>query len=104
MLTHTVLLRLHRPVDSAARQQLISGLQAFGTEAPFAVGPVSVGTDLQLRDAANPRVADVAMVMTFDTAEDFAAYLDHPRHRGLVIDLLQPLCESWLSVQNEVPT
>ncbi|WP_433508284.1 Dabb family protein [Pseudonocardia halophobica] len=56
---------------------------------------------MQLRDAANPRVADVALVTTFGTTEDFAAYLDHPLHRAMVADLLEPLCESWLSIQNE---
>jgi hypothetical protein len=102
MLAHTVLFRLRRPVGEAEREKLITGLRDFAAEAPVAAGPVHVETDLGLRDAANPRVADVALSTTFTDTDAFHAYLEHPRHRALVADVLEPLCESWLSVQNTV--
>jgi hypothetical protein len=102
MLAHTVLFRLRRPVGDAEREKVITAMRDFAAEAPFVAGPVHVEADLGLRDAANPRVADVALSTTFADEDAFRAYLDHPRHRALVTDVLEPLCESWLSVQNTV--
>lgn len=101
MLTHTVLFRLRRPIAGEAREKLVAELRAFAREAPFATGPAGVHADLELRDEANPRVADVALSMTFTDTGSFTAYLDHPLHRALVTTVLEPLCESWLSVQSE---
>jgi hypothetical protein len=101
VLTHTVLFRLRRPIAGGAREKLVAELQGFAREAPFATGPAGVHADLELRDAANPRVADVALSMTFTDTGSFTAYLDHPLHRALVATVLEPLCESWLSVQSE---
>jgi stress responsive alpha/beta barrel protein len=41
------------------------------------------------------------LVTTFADADAFAAYVDHPRHRAIVSELLKPTCESWLTLQAE---
>ncbi|MCE0765786.1 Dabb family protein [Pseudonocardia kujensis] len=102
MLSHTVLFRLRRPLGEGDKEKFVAALQEFAADAPLAAGPARVDTDLGLRDPENLRVADATLSTTFADADTFARYLDHPRHRALVAEVLEPLCESWLSVQADV--
>jgi hypothetical protein len=43
-------------------------------------------------------VGDAALSTTFTDADAYARYLDHPRHKALVADVLEPMCETWLAM------
>jgi Stress responsive A/B Barrel Domain len=101
VLTHTVLFRLHRPIEPGARERLLDALRAFAADPPNADGPAVVAEDLRLREEGNPRVADVLMRASFPDRDAFDRYLADPRHVALVRDVLTPTCESWLSVQDQ---
>ncbi|HEX4010293.1 MAG TPA: hypothetical protein VHX62_09805 [Solirubrobacteraceae bacterium] len=98
MITHTVLFRLKRPVADGALTQLVQGLRAFAQDPPFAVGPAHVDASLGLR-GESPRTADALLQVQFPGPEVFDGYLTHERHRALLADVLEPLCEGFWSVQ-----
>lgn len=102
MLSHTVLFRLPRPLDPARRSDFVAALHEFAADAPPTAGPVTISTDLGLRDSGNPRVADISLSTTFSDADAFTAYLDHPRHRAIVTEVLEPSGVTWLSMQGEI--
>lgn len=99
MLSHTVLFRLPRPLDAAQQADLVAALHAFAADAPLTAGPVTIRTDLGLRDPANPRVADASLSTTFADVDSFTAYLNHPRHQAMVTKVLEPSGVTWLSMQ-----
>ncbi|SDH46580.1 Dabb family protein [Pseudonocardia oroxyli] len=101
MLSHTVLFRLPRPLDPAQQAEFVAALREFAADAPPTAGPVTITTDLGLRDPDNPRVADSSLSTTFPDVDAFAAYLDHPRHQAIVAEVLEPSGVTWLSMQSE---
>lgn len=98
MITHTVIFRLKRPVSEDQQQGVIRAVQEFGRQPPFAAGPAEVRTDLQLRPEGRS-VSEVLLELRFEDEEAFQSYLVHPKHQQLVQTVLEPHCESWLSVQ-----
>ena len=102
MLSHTVLFRLRRPLGEGEQADFIAALRTFAAEAPLTAGPVTVAVDLGLRDPANSRTADVSLSTVFADTDTFAAYLDHPRHRAVASEVLEPSGVSWLSIQAEI--
>lgn len=99
MLTHLVLFRLKRPIADGAQERLVAALEAFAADAPHAEGPARVAADARARPAEHPRASDALIEVRFADADAFRAYLDHPRHRALVADVLEPECERWLTLQ-----
>ena len=100
MLTHTVILRLKRPVEAGSRTAFIEALTRFGATPPHAEGPALVAVDADLRPEG-PSVAEASMVVEFADAAAFRAYLADGAHVDLVENVLRPSCESWLSLQSE---
>jgi hypothetical protein len=99
MIRHTVLFRLHRPLDAAAVPPFIAALEAFAADPP--AGTAVVRRPLGLR-GESPRTADAQLDVDFADADEFDAYIAHERHVRLVADVLEPSCEGWWSVQAEV--
>lgn len=42
---------------------------------------------------------DMALVLTFDSAEDFTTYMEHPAHQAFGRDLLMPIAETTAVIQ-----
>jgi hypothetical protein len=93
-LRHIVLFRFADHATDEQIDALAAGLDAL----PGKIGQIRSyehGRDAGLRQGS----WDYGLVAVFDTAEDFAAYLDHPDHRGLVRELLDPISAERASVQ-----
>jgi len=101
MLTHTVLFRLHRPVDAVVKERFLGAVRAFGENPPFGLGPATVELDAGLRPEEGRSTVEASMTVQFPDADAFASYLAHPAHVDLVEKVLAPSCESWLSIQVE---
>jgi hypothetical protein len=99
MIRHTVLFRLHRPLDAAAVPPFMEALEAFAAEPPAGVAVLL--RPLGLR-GESLRTADAQLDVDFADAEEFHAYIADERHVRLVADVLEPSCEGWWSVQAEI--
>jgi hypothetical protein len=100
MITHSVLFRLHRPVDGTARDRFVAALEAFGTTMPHARDSrIALDSGLLPRD--HPRTADVVMELRFDDLAAFERYMADEGHATLVAQDIKPACEGWWSVQSE---
>lgn len=99
MLVHTVIFRLKRSVNEDLLQDFVRAVREFGQNPPFASAPAEVRTDLRLR-SEGPSVSEVLLELRFESEEKFHAYLAHPKHQRLVQDVLEPRCETWLSIQS----
>jgi hypothetical protein len=100
MILHTVLFRLNRPIDDAAKSAFLDELHAFAAEAPLVQTTPDVFPGLSLRPD-NPRGADVMFQASFADADAFLGYIEHERHLRLVRDVVAPSCEGWWSTQIE---
>ncbi|HEY4097716.1 MAG TPA: Dabb family protein [Baekduia sp.] len=100
MITHSVVFRLHRPVDSAARDRLVAALEAFGEAMPHA-RESHVAADIGLMERDHPRSADIALVLRFDDLPAFERYMVDEDHAALVAQEIKPACEGWWAVQSE---
>ncbi|WP_442575812.1 Dabb family protein [Microbacterium sp. F51-2R] len=98
MITHTVVFRLRRPVDSDVEKRFHETVRAFGADPPHALGPAQVLTDAQLRPEGRS-VSESGLVVQFSDADAFAAYLVDPQHVHFVENALVPFCETWLAIQ-----
>jgi Stress responsive A/B Barrel Domain len=57
-----------------------------------------VGQDAGL----NPGNYEFAVVADFDTTADYLVYRDHPAHRAIITEHIQPLIASRAAVQYEI--
>jgi len=49
-----------------------------------------------------PGRGDFALVADFDTEEDYLSYADHPEHRTVIEEIIDPIRASTISVQYRV--
>lgn len=94
MLTHIVLIRIADGADERQVTRLIDGLRALPAQIPE-IASYSVAHDMGLH-LGN---ADVAIVSAFASPEDLRAYIDHPAHRAVVTDLLEPVAADRMRIQ-----
>lgn len=96
MLTHIVLITV---VDDATDDQveaLVQGLRGLPGQID-AIGRYDVGRDLGLAEGN----ATVVIQATFASPEDLRAYIDHPAHRKVVVELIRPVAASVSRAQVE---
>lgn len=86
---HAVVCWTKDPDDAAARAQLIDVTRSF-LEIP-GVLDVRVGERLDAGNPAADETFQVALVMVFADRAALDAYLEHPRHREAVDEVLRPL-------------
>ena len=96
---HAVLFRF---TDDAGDEQ-ITALEAGLSGMPEATGAVAPehyrhGRALGL----NPATWDYAVVADFASVADYETYRDHPDHRALIRDLVEPITAERASVQFEL--
>jgi hypothetical protein len=76
----------------------VAALSAALAELPHLVPGISsytFGPDAGLR----PGTADYAVVGDFEDPESYLGYAEHPAHRRVITDLLNPIVETRASVQ-----
>lgn len=93
-LRHIVLFRFTDDATDEQVSALAAGLDALPGKIEQ-IRSYEHGRDVGVR----PSSWDYGLVAAFDSAEDFAAYLDHPDHLALVRDLLNPISAERASVQ-----
>lgn len=97
---HAVLFRF---TDDATEAQIAALSAGLGTM-PDETGAVD-GDRYQHGRALglNPGSWDYALVAEFADANAYEAYRDHPAHRSLIHELVEPITEQRASVQFELP-
>jgi hypothetical protein len=82
--------------DTAAEQ--IEALSAGLSELPALIPEISAyvfAPDAGLR----PGAADYAVIADFEDAESYRRYAEHPAHRRVIDELLNPMVDSRAAVQ-----
>ena len=91
---HAVLFRFADGVTDEQVAALGEGLAGLPSRIA-AIRDYRFGPDLGLASTT----WDYAVVADFDSAEDFATYRDHPDHRVVVTELVEPICAERIAVQ-----
>lgn len=91
---HLVLLRFHDGTGPEQVQALADGLRRLPGLIPEIAG-YHVGPDLSLAETT----WDFGISADFGSVDDFAAYRDHPEHRAVVRDLVEPVAAERVAVQ-----
>lgn len=89
MLTHVVLITLKEGVTEEQADAALAALAALPAAIPE-IRSLSCGRDAGI---SQTDVA-LAMVATFDNADDFAAYRAHPAHQAFGRDVLLPISDT----------
>lgn len=98
VLHHIVVIRLKAGVSDAQADTLLAALAALPVAVPQ-IRSFTCGRNLGL----TPNAADLAFHATFDNADDFAAYRDHPAHKAFGAEVLRPVMESVTPIQFTAP-
>lgn len=80
------------------RQAIADGLRALPDQIPE-IRRYEVGVDLGLA-AGN---AHLAVVADFDDQAGYEAYRDHPAHRSLITEQIQPILTARTAIQHQQP-
>ena len=94
MLHHVVLITLKDGVTDEQVDAAIEGLRELPALIPE-IRSYEVGRDLGLSEAN----ADLGLVGSFDSVEDYQTYLSHPAHVAVARDRLGSFVESISSIQ-----
>ncbi|MGO9081402.1 MAG: Dabb family protein [Streptosporangiaceae bacterium] len=97
MIRHVVLIAFTDDATQEQRERVLAGLQALP---PLLTGlrAYHPGPDAGLV----PGNFDFAVVADFDDAESYLAYRNHPAHRAVIEQTLNPICRERASVQYEI--
>lgn len=91
---HVVLFRFRDDATAEQKRTLEERLRALPGAIPELTG-YAVGGDA----GVNPGNADFAVVADFADREGYLAYRDHPEHRTVVDEYLNPIVAERLAVQ-----
>ena len=91
---HVVMFQWAAETTDAAKVAAVDALTALGPQIPT-VRDYRFGPDAGLADAN----WDFVLVADFDDEAGYLTYRDHPAHRALIADVLQPMIERRAGVQ-----
>ncbi|HET9611912.1 MAG TPA: Dabb family protein [Acidimicrobiales bacterium] len=98
-LRHVVMFRFAEGTTDDQRAALAAGLAGM----PVATGAIDAERYRHGPDAGlNPASWDYVVVADFASADDYLTYRDHPDHRALIRDLVEPIVAERASVQYEI--
>lgn len=100
MLRHVLLLKLKESVSAEQLGALDRAFRQLIAQIP-AVAEGRVGPALHLPGSSG-QSADYAVTLDFRSPADFTAYIEDPRHRSFVQEVLSPLRDSAWSAQIEL--
>jgi hypothetical protein len=96
MIRHVVMFRWATGATQEQKQRVAAELSRLPALVP-SLRAYRFGADLGL----NPGNFDFAVAADFDDADGYLAYRDHPEHRAIVAELIQPIAGERAAVQYE---
>jgi len=96
MIRHVVLFRWTPEATAEQKQRVAAELSRLPALVP-SLRDYRLGANLGL----NPGNFDFAVAADFDDAEGYLAYRDHPEHRAIVAEFIQPIVTERAAVQYE---
>ena len=96
MIRHVVLFRWTEQTTEEQKQRVAAELARLPALVP-SLRAYHLGADLGL----NPGNFDFAVAADFDDAGGYLAYRDHPEHRAIVAEFIQPIVAERAAVQYE---
>lgn len=96
MFRHVVLFRWTGEATDEQRATLVERLQELPGRIPE-ITAYAIGADARV----NPGNYDFAVVADFADRDGYVAYRDHPAHRAVVEECLQPILAERAAVQYE---
>jgi len=96
MIRHVVLFRWTADATAEQKQRVAAELRRLPGVVP-SLRAYHLGTDLGI----NPGNFEFAVAADFDDADGYLAYRDHPEHRAIVAEFIQPVVAGRAAVQYE---
>ena len=96
MIRHVVLFRWTPEATAEQKERVAAELSRLPALVP-SLRDYRLGANLGL----NPGNFDFAVAADFDDAEGYLAYRDHPEHRAIVAEFIQPIVTERAAVQYE---
>ena len=96
MIRHVVLFRWTPEATAEQKRRVAEELSRLPALVP-SLRDYRLGANLGL----NPGNFDFAVAADFDDAEGYLAYRDHPEHRAIVAEFIQPIVTERAAVQYE---
>ena len=97
MIRHVVLITFTGEATQQQRQQVKTELEALPAAIPE-LRAYTYGADAGIVTGN----ADFAIVADFDDAAGYLAYRDHPAHRAVIDQVLNPIARQRVAVQFEI--
>jgi hypothetical protein len=97
MIRHIVLIMLKSDAPSGAAALIVDALRGLPAVIPT-IRDYQAGVDLGIV----PGNATVAATATFDDEAGYLTYRDHPEHRAVIQQHIDPVRESRTSIQFEI--
>ena len=96
MIRHVVVFRWTADATAEQKQRVAAELSRLPALVP-SLRDYRLGANLGL----NPGTWDFAVAADFDDADGYLAYRDHPEHRAIVAEFIQPIVTERAAVQYE---
>ena len=96
MIRHVVLFRWTADATAEQKQRAAAELSRLPALVP-SLRDYRLGANLGI----NPGTFDFAVAADFDDADGYLAYRDHPEHRAIVAEFIQPIVTERAAVQYE---
>jgi Stress responsive A/B Barrel Domain len=96
MIRHVVMMRWAAGATAEQQQRVATELSRLPAVVP-SLRDYRLGADL----GVNPGNFDFAVVADFDDVDGYLAYRDHPEHRAIVTEFIQPIVAERAAVQYE---
>ena len=96
MIRHVVLFRWTADATAEQKQRVAAELSRLPALVP-SLRDYRLGANLGI----NPGTFDFAVAADFDDAAGYLAYRDHPEHRAIVAEFIQPIVTERAAVQYE---
>ena len=97
MIRHTVMFRWTSEATEEQKQRAAAEVARLPSLVP-SLRAFHAGADLGL----NQGNFDFAVTADFDDADGYVAYRDHPEHRAIISQFIQPIAAQRVAVQYEV--
>ena len=96
MIRHVVMMRWAAGATAEQQQRVATELSRLPALVP-SLRDYRLGADL----GVNPGNFDFAVTADFDDVDGYLAYRDHPEHRAIVAEFIQPIVAERAAVQFE---
>ena len=97
MIRHVVLMKFREDRSRQALAAVVEGLMALPAQIPE-IRAMSAGENLGLA----PNGCELAIVVDFTSSEDYLVYANHPAHRRVIQELIDPFVVERHRAQIEV--